>query len=311
LHWTERFDLIVVPSLFTHLPEKTFAGWIRALHSLLTREGILVFSVHGEHLLGPETEIPSTGILFEPRSEISVLPKDEYGMSYVTEAFVREQIRKATGLGSYTRTQRGFWNHQDMYMITYSDDTELASFKYDRGMFGYIDRIACVRNGSIRLSGCAVETRNPSAQVTVRVRLDGRDVAESVANLPRPDLVGAWGSDVDLTNAGFALEFKTPARLHHLESVLVVELCSTVSTECIHALQLGDSFTERRKLSRLRLLARHLLSTGSQLFDETISVSVLLWGRFASASVRRLESSRRKRISGKPHQPACASSREK
>jgi SAM-dependent methyltransferase len=283
LRWAERFDLIVVPSLFSHLPERTFAGWIRALYSLLTPEGLLVFSVHGTHVLGDETEVPDNGILFELKSENSVLPKDEYGMSYVTEAFVREQIRKATGRDSYALTKRGFWQHQDFYIISKSEDIDLASFKYDRGLASYIDRISGGSNGSIRLSGWARETRDPSAEVRVRVRLDDRHVAESVANQPRPDLAGVFGSD--FSNSGFSLEFKTSARRHHLENTLIVELSSAVSTECIHALRLGDSFTEKRKLSRLTLLARHVLSINLELVKEIASISVALWARLKKPPV--------------------------
>ena len=75
----------------SHLPEKTFAGWIGGLHNLLTDQGILVFSVHGDHLLGPETAVPEGGIHFVLESENSVLPLEEYGLSYVTEDFVRSR----------------------------------------------------------------------------------------------------------------------------------------------------------------------------------------------------------------------------
>lgn len=47
----ERFDAILVSSLFSHLPARTFLAWLRLLWSLLSPGGILVFSVHDEALL--------------------------------------------------------------------------------------------------------------------------------------------------------------------------------------------------------------------------------------------------------------------
>ena len=107
LHWNERFDFIVVPSLFSHLPESTFAGWIAALYRLLTDDGILVFSVHGDYLQGPDGSMPESGILFHHQSESATLDKSEYGSTFVTEAFVRDQIQKSDGpLGVFSNQAR-------------------------------------------------------------------------------------------------------------------------------------------------------------------------------------------------------------
>ena len=44
LDWAERYDLIVVPSLFSHLPGNTFGRWLASLYRLLQpawRAGVL------------------------------------------------------------------------------------------------------------------------------------------------------------------------------------------------------------------------------------------------------------------------------
>ena len=141
LDWNERFDFIVVPSLFSHLPESTFAGWIAALYRLLTDDGILVFSVHGDHLQGPDAKMPESGILFHHQSESATLDKSEYGSSFVTEAFVREQIRRATGHSVYSRTKRGFWKHQDFYLVAKSHTADVTTFRYNHGVTGHFEHI--------------------------------------------------------------------------------------------------------------------------------------------------------------------------
>ena len=46
----DRYDLIFVASLFTHLPPATFTSWLRRLAGLLEPEGLLIFSVHDQSL---------------------------------------------------------------------------------------------------------------------------------------------------------------------------------------------------------------------------------------------------------------------
>ena len=42
----ERFDAILVTSLFTHLPDERFVAWLRVLLGLLAPGGMLAFSAH-------------------------------------------------------------------------------------------------------------------------------------------------------------------------------------------------------------------------------------------------------------------------
>ncbi len=96
IDWPQRFDLIVVPSLFSHLPDSSFARWIGALYGLLAPRGVLAFSAHGDHVVGDGSAVD--GILYRPVSEATGrLAVDQYGTSYVTEAYVAEQIAVAIG----------------------------------------------------------------------------------------------------------------------------------------------------------------------------------------------------------------------
>lgn len=68
LYCDEKFDMIFVASLFTHLPQERFMNWLRRLFEMLAPRGVLVFSLHDEALAGGR-EIPPPGILFLEASE--------------------------------------------------------------------------------------------------------------------------------------------------------------------------------------------------------------------------------------------------
>src|SRR5262249_54462655 len=86
LEWDDRHDLVIVPSLFSHLPDRTFARWLGFLHGLLTERGVLGFSVHGEELAGGADL--SAGIDFKPYSRDSELDPEEHSSTHVTEEYL-------------------------------------------------------------------------------------------------------------------------------------------------------------------------------------------------------------------------------
>jgi SAM-dependent methyltransferase len=248
LNWDERFDLIVVPSLFSHLPESTFAAWIKALYGLLTDKGVLVFSVHGEHLLAPDVVIPESGIHFLAESESSTLDPQEYGLSYVTETFVREQITTATGSPSYFTTRRGFWQHQDFYLVTRDSDTEVAKFRYDRGLVARISQIELDESGELVVSGWAKETHQAQNEgVAVRVYIDDQKVGETTTFESRPDVAGIW-NDQDFTDTGFTVRVPSLPPSRTRSSLVVVEVVSRAHREYIHVLPLGEYMPEPSSL---------------------------------------------------------------
>jgi hypothetical protein len=254
LNWMERFDMIVVPSLFSHLPQRRFAGWIASLYGLLSEDGILVFSVLGDNVLGPEISMPESGIHYELRSENEVLDREEYGVTHVTESFVGELILTATGQGKYGLVRRGFWNHQDVYILTRGDSIDPAAFLYDRGLIGHVDKVIREAGGAIRVVGWAAETRQAAnVDVVARAILDGRKVAESPVLAQRLDVAKVWGKEFE--HSGFALEFSAASRHCGPESNLIIEIASARSTECLHSLRLKESLTEDRRGSLPNLSA--------------------------------------------------------
>ena len=113
----EKFNVIFAGSLFSHLPDSLFTAWLWTLCQLLTEDGVLVFSVHGESLSRPGIPQEGTGIQFVRESESDVLPRDIYGMSYVSEDYVRGAIYETTrGTYSCIRVEKGLYENQELYI---------------------------------------------------------------------------------------------------------------------------------------------------------------------------------------------------
>src|SRR5436305_1158701 len=75
----ERFDAILVTSLFTHLPEERFVAWLRALLGLLNPGGLLAFSAHSPEVLPTGVAMPARGFCFAANSESGSLDTCDYG----------------------------------------------------------------------------------------------------------------------------------------------------------------------------------------------------------------------------------------
>ncbi len=168
----QRFHFIWVASLFSHLPEKSFRAWFAKLHSLLTPDGVLCFSVHDACLLTPDRQLPPDGIHYIPSSEIADLDTSSYGTTYVSEAFVARSIRE--GLGepeqAYRRLPRGLANEQDIYVVpaaAKADLTALTGFR--RGPWGWVDKLEVV-DGQLRMHGWAASLDDgPLEAITITI----------------------------------------------------------------------------------------------------------------------------------------------
>ena len=86
----EKYDLIFVASLFTHLPRVDVHGVAAPSRGAARRRrGCSIFSVHDEVARAGDGRRRDP---FESRSESRVLDVNEYGSTWVTEAYVREQV---------------------------------------------------------------------------------------------------------------------------------------------------------------------------------------------------------------------------
>lgn len=235
-----RYELIVVPSLFSHLPDATFGAWIRALHRLLADDGLLVFSVHGSHLQPPAERAPS-GITFVAESESRSLDKGEYGTSHVSAAYVGARIAAATGHQSHALIRRGFWNHQDVFLVPFRADPSVDEYEHDHGVLWSVDIVRLTVEGHLELSGWATTLAGDGSFVQVRVSVDDMVVAEGPAWVTREQVAAAWGPAGRLS--GFWFLIPNLARFRELDSTLVVEALTPAAPRCLWAGPLGAALT--------------------------------------------------------------------
>jgi len=185
-----RFDLVFVSSLFSHLPSHRFVAWLAKLYSLLSDRGLLVFTTQGIDL----ADDPAGDFVFQPISESRSLDVQEYGLTFVSQAFVAGAIRAAIGDGAAWRGfPHGYLGFQDLYVVSRDPGRRFESLRYDPGLAGHVDD--CRRVGDqIGLAGWAADL-GASSPPRVQVFSGARCLAECVPTVERPDIAKQLGSD--------------------------------------------------------------------------------------------------------------------
>lgn len=190
-----RFDCILVSSLFTHLPEASFIAWLDRLGSLLTPDGLLLFSVHDISLRPSGTAIPPEGILFKELSESGSLDTKDYGSSWVTEEFVRSAVGKAMGSCPVFRIPRGLASYQDLYGVLKGGTAASTAPTVEREADGFLEHCSWIGKRSLRLSGWCADRVAGQPPREVRIRIDDVLVASCRDLEPRPLVGQAFAND--------------------------------------------------------------------------------------------------------------------
>lgn len=185
-----KYDAIFVASLFSHLPEKLFVPWLEKLYSMLSDNGVLMFSVHDEDIMTPDMVMPTSGIYFANYSESRYLDNRDYGTTWVTESFVAGAIAKASqGKAKYHRIKRGLLI-QDLYVVINAADRDFSDFNFGLKPRGYLDSCILTKPNELTLSGWATDTSTLDGSTTeIEVIINGRIVQKCMPFLPRPDVV--------------------------------------------------------------------------------------------------------------------------
>src|SRR5436305_2707952 len=215
----ERFDAILVTSLFTHLPEERFVAWLRVLLGLLTPGGMLVFRAHSPEVLPPGVPSPETGIHFQETSESGSLAKSDYGSTWVTEEFVRLRLDRAIGPGaSLHRIERGLCNFQDLYLALPERGVDFAGLDFQGEPQLSLER-ARLEDGGNRLDlGGWVAVRSGAIH-GIEAMLDGERLAAVAGLEPRPDVAAFLGSERHL-RSGWDLACPLPPGTSRTSAVL-------------------------------------------------------------------------------------------
>jgi SAM-dependent methyltransferase len=119
------YDCVFALSFFSHMPVTTWSRWFVRLAQAVTPGGILVFTTHGDHSrpLFKAPEFDDLGFWFAPKSEQKDLSLEEYGLTAVSEAFVKRHVPTVPGLELIEVRPGYWWNHQDLYIFRKEQET--------------------------------------------------------------------------------------------------------------------------------------------------------------------------------------------
>jgi SAM-dependent methyltransferase len=240
----DRYDLIFVASLFTHLPAATFTAWLRRLAELLTPSGLLIFTVHDESL----STVPfEGGIRFESTSESRVLDVNDYGSTWVTEGYVREQVAAIDPKFACIRMPRALGEWQDVYVVSSMPIENAAPRRLPKG---FVDQVEPNELG-IFLRGWATAVTERADRV--EVRLGDKIVATTNEFRPRPDVAVHLGSDA-ATDSSWMLTVPHAAIRSFRYEVLTISAFTRANEERILFLGTIDSLaghTQHEKAGHL------------------------------------------------------------
>jgi SAM-dependent methyltransferase len=121
LEISDKFDVVAVISLFSHLPDKTFGRWLEALYKTLVPGGYLIFTTIGDSAreINPQVPVPGPdGFSFTHGSEQLDIDNDEYGSTTVRAHYVGFQIGRWLPSSRLVSYEPGvWWKYQDQYVV--------------------------------------------------------------------------------------------------------------------------------------------------------------------------------------------------
>jgi SAM-dependent methyltransferase len=207
----QRYDMIWVASLFSHLPEELFVRWLRRLHELLSDDGILCFTVHDEALLPADMQLPDSGMLYIEGSENADLSPTIYGTSFVNERFVRHALERALGNDChYRRFPRLIAYEQDVYMIGRDRrQTPATMSELRHGLRGWVDGCRIDADGIVHLHGWAASMDGDDIE-GVEITLGGQSRIIRTGE-PRPEVARVLGKP-ELADCGWSCSIPLPPR---------------------------------------------------------------------------------------------------
>ncbi len=113
-----KYDLVFVLSMFTHLPTRMWAPWLRALQRTVKPGGLLVFSVHNEDVAKEiDVVFDEEKTHFIASSESPSIDAETYGTTFTTKKFVDDSVSSVFGVKPLLYKPQGFWNGQDGVVV--------------------------------------------------------------------------------------------------------------------------------------------------------------------------------------------------
>lgn len=115
----QRYDVVFVLSLFSHLPASSWMRWLTRLYDCVAPGGLLVFTTHGAEAVRRQgVALDSQGFFFAPSSESNAIDAQEYGTTFTSAEYVQSQIASHVGSDRLIRhAPTWFWHHQDAWVL--------------------------------------------------------------------------------------------------------------------------------------------------------------------------------------------------
>ncbi len=119
LRQDRRYELIVVVSLFSHLPHEAWGPWLARLCSLLEPGGMLLITASNLHDANPQDfERQAEDFLYRRQNETrGRLDPRTYGAAFVSEAYVRRAVAEHFDGRLVSFVPRGLLIAQDAYVL--------------------------------------------------------------------------------------------------------------------------------------------------------------------------------------------------
>ena len=124
------FEVIWCGSLLTHLNGDRWPGWLELFSSVLSAGGVLVFSVHGRHMIELlRSRELRMGLTDERIDELlrdhdrdgfgyrDFASQDGYGVSLSSPSWISRQLEQSPGLRVLSYTERGWWGLHDTVAV--------------------------------------------------------------------------------------------------------------------------------------------------------------------------------------------------
>lgn len=117
------YDLIFVLSLFSHLPDKSFGPWLKALYSSLAPGGHLMFTTHGEGAIEAHPDhfgafkFEKPGYAYRGDSDQPDIESSEYGTTIALPEYVVKAIGTLPGAKIVSFSSTEWFGIQDEWVI--------------------------------------------------------------------------------------------------------------------------------------------------------------------------------------------------
>ena len=176
----QSFSVVFAGSVFSHLPDALFQRWLKRLYHLTSPDGILVFSVHDEKSLPAGERMGKDGIHYLTFSESDSLSTDVYGMTYVTDAYIKRSVEQLDPFQhlQFHRFPKALYENQDLYVIVKNKIRHPGFTIKISPMGGFITMYPGPEK-SITFSGWAIDLNQGHHVISFVVFCDARQIHDS------------------------------------------------------------------------------------------------------------------------------------